>query len=96
MNKNVTKISSIGSARVASGKSSPRLAKARLSAHPAMSCIRSAKSAYAAATPAAIQAPTANPKDPELLTRPTPIPAARPPSSATSSTSTTRGGRADA
>ena len=45
MNRNVTNISSIGSARVASGNSSPRLAKARLSAQPAMSCIRSAKSA---------------------------------------------------
>ena len=74
MNRNVTKMSSIGSARVASGNSSPRLAKARLSAHPAMSCIRSAKSAYAAATPATIQAPAANPDELESLARPTAMP----------------------
>jgi hypothetical protein len=89
MNRNVTKMSSIGSARVASGKSSPRLANARLSAHPAMSCIRSANRAYAAATPATTHAPTANPNDPESLRMPTPSrrpdrPAVRPPSPGTS------------
>ena len=91
MNRNVTKMSSIGSARVASGKSSPRLANARLSAHPAMSCIRSANSAYAAATPATTHAPTANPNEPESLRMPTPRPAARPASRATAITSTSRG-----